>query len=66
MIIGKRGKHPFYEEDGSVTMKDSIELGLTIDERIGDGYMFSQAVKLFEKMIAHPEYLDRPLEEEVD
>ncbi|MBE5996069.1 MAG: hypothetical protein E7240_01785 [Lachnospiraceae bacterium] len=66
VIIGKRGKHPFYEEDGTVTMKDSIELGLTIDERIGDGYMFSQAVKLFEKMIAHPEYLDRPLKEEID
>ncbi len=65
IIIGKRGLHPFYDEEGNVTMKDSIKLGLTIDERIGDGYKFARAVDLIKKLIANPELLDRPLNEEV-
>ena len=65
IIIGKRGLHPFFEEDGTVVMKESVKLGMTVDERIGDGYLFSQAVQLLNKLIANPELLDQPLNQPV-
>ena len=47
-------------------MRDSIDLGLTVDERIADGYYFSRSVKLLRELIEHPELLERPLIEPVE
>ena len=46
-------------------MRDSIDLGLTIDERIADGYYYSKTVRLLRHLLEHPELLERPLNEEV-
>ena len=66
VAIGEKKKRPFYDEDGNVTMRDSIDLGLTIDERIADGYYYSKTVRLLKKLMEHPELLEQPLSEEVD
>ena len=47
-------------------MRDSIDLGLTIDERIADGYYYSKTVRLLRKLLTNPELLDRPLSEKVE
>ena len=64
--IGEKKPRPFFDEDGNCTMKDSIDLGLTIDERIADGYYYSKTVRLLRHLLEHPELLDTPLCEEVD
>lgn len=64
--IGEKKPRPFFDEDGNCTMKDSIDLGLTIDERIADGYYYSKTVRLLRHLIEHPELLDKPLNEEVE
>lgn len=64
--IGEKKARPFFDEDGTCTMKDSIDLGLTIDERIADGYYYSKTVRLLRHLIEHPELLDKPLNEEVE
>ncbi len=61
VVIGERKKRAFYNEDGSYTMRDSIELGLTIDERLADGYYYSKSVRLLKYILTHPECLDEPL-----
>ncbi len=66
VVVGERKKRPFYNEDGTFEMKDSIELGLTVDERIADGYYFSKTVKLLKTILENPQLLDKPLNEEVD
>lgn len=63
-VIGERKPRPFYNEDGSIEMRDSIDLGLTIDERIADGYYYSKTVKLLKKLIEDPELLEKPFGEE--
>lgn len=65
-IIGERKKRPFYREDGSVEMRDSLDLGLTIDERIADGYYYAKTVQLLRKLLENPELLERPLMEKVE
>ena len=65
-VIGERKKRPFYDDEGNVSMRDSIDLGLTIDERIADGYYYSKTVRLLRKLLENPELLEQPLNEKVD
>ena len=55
-----------FNEDGTYQMKESIDIGLTIDERIADGYYYSKTVRLLRKLLENPELLELPLDEEVD
>lgn len=64
--IGEVKKRPFYDDGGTVHMKDCVDLGLTIDERIADGYYYSRTVKLLKTLLENPELLESPLNEEVD
>lgn len=65
-IIGERKKRPFYDENGTLEMRDSVDLGLTIDERIADGYYYSKTVRLFRTLLENPELLEKPLGESVE
>ena len=64
--IGEIKKRPFFDEDGTVRMLPSVDLGLTIDERLADGYYYSKTVRLLKKLLENPQLLDKPLQEEVD
>lgn len=65
-VIGEKKKRPFYDDAGNVEMRDSIDLGLTIDERLADGYYYSKTIRLLRKLLEQPELLELPLNEEVD
>ena len=47
-------------------MRESVDLGFTVDERIADGYYYSKSIRLFKHLLAHPELLELPFEQEVD
>lgn len=66
VMIGEKKLRPYYDENGNVTMKDSLDIGLTVDERIADGYYFSKSIRLIKKILENPEILDRPLGEAVE
>ena len=66
IIVGEKKPRPFYDAEGNVTMKDSVDLGLTVDERIADGYYYSKTVRLLKKLLECPELLETPLSEEVE
>ncbi|MBR0276977.1 MAG: hypothetical protein IJQ50_00765 [Clostridia bacterium] len=66
VVIGEKFKRPYYDDDGNVTMKESLELGITIDERIADGVYFSNSIKILRKIFEHPEVLDLPLNTPID
>ena len=54
-----------YDADGNVTMRETLDLGLTIDERLADGYYYSKSIRLLKYLLEHPEELEKPLKEEV-
>ena len=66
VVVGEKKKRPFFLEDGSAVMRDSIDLGLTIDERIADGYYYSKTVRLLKKLLDEPELLEKPLSEDLE
>ncbi len=64
-IVGEKKTIPFYQPDGSFEMRETITLGLTIDERLADGYYYSCTVRLLKKLLENPELLELPANEEV-
>lgn len=66
VIIGEMKERPFYNEDGSEEMRMSVDVGLTVDERISDGYYCSRSIKLLKHLLDEPELLERPLGEKVE
>ena len=64
LLIGTIGRLPFYEND-SVTFRDGVELGFTVDERIADGFYFARSIKMLQLFLEQPELLERPLNEKL-
>ena len=64
LTIGAMHKTPTVMPDGSVQVRNFVDIGATLDERIGDGFYFARSLKLIQYICAHPELLDRPLEED--
>lgn len=60
LVVGKKKQTPTFHEDGTVTFRDTLDLGLTIDERIADGYYYAKSVKLMKYVIEHPETMELP------
>lgn len=65
VAVGQIKMRPFFQEDGSFSMKNSIDLGLTIDERLADGYYYSKTVRLLQYLLEHPQTLELPMSQEV-
>lgn len=66
IAIGEMKMRPFFQDDGTYDMRRSLDLGLTIDERLADGYYYSKTVRLMKKLIEEPELLEMPLSKEVE
>ena len=65
-VIGEIKKRPFYDDDGHMEMRESVDLGLTIDERLADGYYYSKTIRLLKHLLENPELLEQPLSEKVN
>ena len=58
LVIGEKKLRPFFKEDGSYEMRNTIKLGMTVDERIADGYYFAKSIRMMRYLFGHPELLD--------
>ena len=61
ITIGELRREYRLQADGSVKAVDLLPLGLTVDERIADGFYFAKSIRLLDHIAAHPELLDEPL-----
>ena len=61
--IGTIHKEELVMPDGSKQIRDVVDLGATLDERIADGFYFVRSLKLVKHIFAHPELLDQPIGE---
>ena len=64
-IIGEKAVRPFFDAEGRASMRETLDLGLTIDERLADGYYYSKSVRLLKYLLEHPWELEKPMKEEV-
>ena len=66
IVVGEKKMRPVFNDDGSFEMRDTLDIGFTLDERIADGYYFSKSVRLLKTLLENPWLLDRPLKEEIE
>lgn len=48
------------KEDGTEEIRKLCEVGITLDERVGDGFYFAKSCKMIEYILQHPELLEEP------
>lgn len=60
IVLGKKCMRKTYSKDGSENLREVIPVGITLDERIADGYYYSGTVALVREVLEHPELLDLP------
>ena len=65
-IVGEFKNTTYVKEDGTVGVRETVDLGLTVDERLVDGYYYSKSVKLLKHLLENPELLELPMGEEVE
>lgn len=58
LTIGDIHKEQVVMPNGKVEIRDIVEFGINLDERIGDGVYFSKSVNLLDYIITHPETLE--------
>ena len=61
VTIGTLHKEELVMPDGTKAIRDVIDFGATLDERIADGFYFARSLRLLKHIFAHPELLDQPL-----
>lgn len=66
ITIGEIHKEMMIDENGNLETRDVINLGVTLDERIADGFYFARSLKLIKHLFKNPELLDKTLGEEID
>ncbi len=66
VVIGRKQMKMTYDKDGNGDLHEVLPLGLTIDERIADGYYYAGTIALVKELLAHPELLEAPADTPVE
>ena len=63
ITFGTIHKEELIMPDGHKEIRDVIDFGATLDERIADGFYFARSFKLVQHILANPDMLDKPIGE---
>jgi len=61
ITIGEIKKEYVMDKTGTVHEKNFVELGITIDERIADGFYFAKSFDMLKHFLTHPHLLEEPI-----
>lgn len=60
VVVGEKHMETVTEADGTTRTAEMLPLGITLDERIADGYYYAKSIKLLKYLLANPALLDLP------
>ena len=66
VVTGKKYMKMEYDKDGNPDLHEVLPLGITLDERIADGYYYSGTIALVRELLAHPHLLEMPADTPVE
>lgn len=66
IVVGKKHMKMEYRKDGTSDLHEVIPIGITLDERIADGYYYSGTVALVRELLEHPDLLELPADTPVE
>ena len=65
-VIGEIKNTASLNDNNEMVVRETVDIGITIDERLADGYYYSGSIRLMKKLLANPELLDLPMNEPVE
>lgn len=66
VLIGEIKLHQFINDDGKEEMRNSVDIGITIDERIADGAYYAKTIKMLKKILENPYLLEENMDKEIE
>lgn len=63
ITVGTMHKAEKIMPDGTKQIRDVVDIGATLDERIADGFYFARSLKMVKYLFEHPELMDKPFSE---
>lgn len=66
VVVGKKEWKMVYDKFGNGQVREVLPLGITLDERIADGYYYSGTAALVKELLEHPYLLEMPADEPVE
>ena len=66
ITIGNIHKEPVVMDNGKIEVRDIVEFGINLDERIADGVYFSKAVNLLDYILRNPKTLEDDANERIE
>ena len=66
LVIGEKHLAPIFQPYGSYEMHEMVNLSITLDERIADGYYYAKSIQIFKHLLQHPELLNERADKEVE
>ena len=66
LVIGEKHMAPIFRPDGSYEMHEVVNLSITLDERIADGYYYAKSIQILKHLLQHPELLNERADKEVE
>lgn len=66
VVTGKKYMKMEYDKDGNPDLHEVLPLGVTLDERIADGYYYSGTMALVKELLRHPQLLEMPADTPVE
>ena len=64
--IGEITNEKIIMDDGSEEVRKMCDFGVTLDERIGDGFYFARSVAMIEHILQNPEMLEEPAGQKIE
>jgi len=64
--IGEIKTEKKFDENNQEIVYKACEFGITLDERIADGFYFAKSVKLIEYLLQHPQLLCEPMSKPIE
>ncbi len=58
IAIGRIGYKPVALEDGTIVAKKMVEVKVSLDERVADGFYFARSLELIESYLKNPESIE--------
>jgi len=62
IVVGRRKKEPVAGADGRLEIQDVVDMTISLDERITDGFYYSNTIRLLSHLIENPAELEAPPE----
>ncbi len=66
LVLGQKHKAPVVNEAGEIEVHSVMDVSITLDERIADGYYYAKSIRILKHLLQNPELLEERADKEVE